>query len=127
MLIKNINTVNVAQTPQPARSANESAPKVVSATGTLSIASAEQPKNAAQQPSANELKSAVSTINKALQQSSRTLEFSVDNETKRPVVKMVDTETGELIRQIPSEETLAISRAIGQFQIQNGTLLNQKA
>ena len=66
-------------------------------------------------------------INKVLQQLSHSLEFSVDEETKRPIVKMVDTETGELIRQIPSEETLAISHAIGQLQIQNGTLLKQKA
>ncbi|QLQ02359.1 MAG: flagellar protein FlaG [Thiobacillus sp.] len=41
------------------------------------------------------------------------------------MVKMVDTSTGQLIRQFPSEETLAISRGIEQFQ--QGLLLKQKA
>lgn len=81
--------------------------------------------SAVQQPSAAQLKTAVEKINSVLRQANRNLEFSVDDETKRVVVKVVDTETGELIRQLPSEETLAISRAIGE--IQRGLLLRQKA
>jgi flagellar protein FlaG len=77
------------------------------------------------QPSAGELKAAVATINQAMQQSDRNLEFSVDTDSHRTVVKMVDTSTGELIRQYPSETTLAISRGIDQFQ--QGLLLTQKA
>ncbi|MBZ0068923.1 MAG: flagellar protein FlaG, partial [Thiobacillus sp.] len=38
---------------------------------------------------------------------------------------MLDTSTGQLIRQYPSEEALAISRGIEQFQ--QGLLLKQKA
>jgi flagellar protein FlaG len=49
----------------------------------------------------------------------------VDEDTDRLVVKLTDRETGELIRQFPSEETLAISRSIGEFQ--QGFLLKQKA
>jgi len=81
--------------------------------------------NAPLQPSIAELKSAVATINQAMQQSGRNLEFSVDTDTNRTVVKMVDTSTGELIRQFPSEATLAISRGIEQLQ--QGLLLKQKA
>jgi flagellar protein FlaG len=81
--------------------------------------------NVPQQPSAAELKSAVEMLNKAMQQSNQNLEFSVDTDTKKVVVKMVDTSTGQLIRQFPSEETLAISRGIEQFQ--QGLLLKQKA
>ena len=77
------------------------------------------------QASVEELKSAVAAINKAMQQSNQTLEFSVDTDSQRTVVKMVDTSTGELIRQYPSEATLAISREIEQFQ--QGLLLKQKA
>jgi flagellar protein FlaG len=72
-----------------------------------------------------ELKSAVATINQAMRQSNHSLEFSVDSDTHRTVVKMVDTGTGELIRQFPSETALAISRGIDQFQ--QGLLLKQKA
>lgn len=80
---------------------------------------------APQQPSAEELNTAVATLNKAMQQSNQNLEFSVDTDTKKVVVKMVDTSTGKLIRQFPSEETLAISRGIEQLQ--QGLLLKQKA
>ncbi len=36
------------------------------------------------------------------------LRFEVDNESKETIVRIIDNETGELIRQIPSEEMLAI-------------------
>lgn len=76
-----------------------------------------------QPPSSAQLEKAVSHINQVLRQANRNLEFSVDDETKRVIVKVVDTETGELIRQLPSEETLAISRAIDT--VQKGLLLKQ--
>ncbi|MBT9540485.1 flagellar protein FlaG [Thiobacillus sp.] len=80
---------------------------------------------AARQPSSEELNTAVAAINQAMQQSNQSLEFSVDTNTNRTVVKMVDTSTGELIRQFPSESVLAISRGIEEFQ--QGLLLTQKA
>jgi len=80
---------------------------------------------AQQQPSPEQVKTAVEQLNKAMRQSSRNLEFSVDESTNRVVVRMTDATTGEVIRQIPSEETLAIARAIGDFQ--QGLLLSQKA
>lgn len=83
------------------------------------------PAAAPQQPSAAALNSAVAALNQAMQQSGRNLEFSVDSDTQKTVVKMVDTSTGELIRQFPTEEILAISRGIEQFQ--QGQLLKQKA
>jgi flagellar protein FlaG len=39
-------------------------------------------------------------------------------------VRVVDTVTGEVIRQVPSEELLAISRSIDKLQ---GLLLRQEA
>jgi len=77
----------------------------------------------AQQVSSEQLKKAVDEINRAMQQSNRSLQFSMDAGTV--VVRMTDSETGEVIRQIPSEETLAIARSIGD--IQQGLLLKQKA
>ncbi|OYW37729.1 MAG: hypothetical protein B7Z35_09270 [Hydrogenophilales bacterium 12-61-10] len=78
-----------------------------------------------EQPSPETLTSAVAAINQAMQQSNQSLQFSVDSNTNRTVVKMVDTSTGELIRQFPSESVLAISRGIEEFQ--QGLLLTQKA
>ena len=84
-----------------------------------------QPSAVPSQPSAEQLKNAVDVINQVLQQSNHSIEFSVDSDTQTPIVKLVDTETGELLRQYPSEQTLAISQAIGDFQ--QGLLLTQKA
>ncbi|MFH1819709.1 MAG: flagellar protein FlaG [Pseudomonadota bacterium] len=117
MIIQNTPLMN--QAALPAARAHSVAPtesKVVADT---------QANNVPRQPSAAELKTAVETLNKAMQQSNQNLEFSVDTDTKKVVVKMVDTSTGQLIRQFPSEETLAISRGIEQFQ--QGLLLKQKA
>lgn len=80
---------------------------------------------AAKQASVEQLQRAAEVVNKTLRQSSRNLEFRLDEQTNRVVVKLTDTETGEVIRQIPSDEMLAISRAIGEFQ--QGLLLRQKA
>lgn len=71
------------------------------------------------------LKDAVTALNNAMQQSNQSLEFSVDANSKKTVVKMVDTRTGELIRQFPSETVLAISRGIDEFQ--HGQLLTNQA
>lgn len=64
------------------------------------------------QPTLEELKSVVSKINLALQQTRNNLEFSIDTDANQTVVKLVDTSTGQLIRQFPSEATLALSRSI---------------
>ena len=80
---------------------------------------------ARQQASSEELKTAVDGINRVMRQSSRNLEFRLDADTNLVVVKLMDTETGEVIRQMPSEETLAIARSIGEFQ--QGLLLKQRA
>lgn len=81
------------------------------------------------QPSSEQLKQATDTINQVMRQPNQSLEFefkfSVDTDTKKPIVRVVDTKTGELIRQIPSEETLAIARSIDQFQ-KKSLLLSQK-
>jgi flagellar protein FlaG len=42
----------------------------------------------------------------------RNLQFSVDEDSGRSVIRVVNAETQELVRQIPSEEALRISRVI---------------
>lgn len=135
MLIQ--NTSNMAQAALPARLAGNGAPDAAPPAppdaGAKPAALPELPDTAVKQaaqateqrPSAAQLQNVVDGINKALKQSNKNLEFSVDADTKKSIVKVVDTETGDLIRQFPSEEALAISRAIDQMQ--QGLLLKQKA
>lgn len=77
--------------------------------------------------SADELQHAASVINQVMRQANSSLQFSVDTETNTPVVRLVDTNTGELIRQIPSEEALAISQSIDQALQRQGLLCKQVA
>ncbi|MBI3222648.1 MAG: flagellar protein FlaG [Nitrosomonadales bacterium] len=128
-------TPNVSSTTQaspPARLASDGAPVVVVATHSNVEASPSAPAESAAktakadaQPSPAELKQAVDSLNRTLKQNNKNLEFSVDNDTKKVLVKLVDTETGDVIREFPSKEALAIARSIDQFQ--QGLLLKQQA
>ena len=57
-----------------------------------------------------QVETAVSQISDFVQNFQRDLVFSVDRDSDRLVVKVVDSETQEVIRQIPSEEMLRIAR-----------------
>ncbi len=77
------------------------------------------------EPSGADIKAAMEQLQKAVQStSSPNLNFSVDKGTGKTVVRVTDRESGELIRQIPSEELLQIARSIDKMQ---GMLLKQKA
>ncbi len=56
------------------------------------------------------LEKVVSQLNAYIQNTQRDVDFSVDDSTGRVVVRVIDSESEEVIRQIPSEEMLAISR-----------------
>ncbi|MGA7594606.1 MAG: flagellar protein FlaG [Gallionella sp.] len=82
------------------------------------VAQAAQPGNA-------QLQSAVDKLNQAMLAANTGVEFAIDQDSKRTVVKVVDTQTGDTIRQLPSKELIAIGQSIDQFQ--KGMLLKQKA
>ncbi len=67
---------------------------------------------------------AVRDINTYLQKVQRNLEFSVDKETNRVVVKVIDAESGEVVRQIPAESVLAMARDLRK---EKGLLFAQRA
>ena len=113
-----IQQTGAGQTGHVARQVSEDLPRVVADT-TKSVASA------VREPSSQQLQAAVGVINRAMQVSNHNLEFSVDPTTKEPVVQVVDTDTGDVIRQIPSKEALAIAASIDEF-MQRGLLLKQK-
>lgn len=52
------------------------------------------------------------------------LDFSIDDSSGKVIVKVTDAATGEMVRQIPSEEMLDIARSIDKMQ---GLLLKEKA
>lgn len=50
--------------------------------------------------------------NQVLAQKGSELAFEFDDELGRVIAKLIDTQTREVIRQVPSEELLAIARAL---------------
>ena len=59
---------------------------------------------------------AVSQINVIVQSIQRDLSFNLDEESGQTIIRVVDSESGELIRQIPSEEALAIALQLRDLQ-----------
>ena len=59
---------------------------------------------------------ALERVNDMLRPMARGLTFDRDRETGETVVRVVDTHTNEVLRQIPSEDALAIARALDRLQ-----------
>ncbi len=68
--------------------------------------------NASQPVKSQLTEEVVNELNDAILGVRRELRFSIDEDSGRAVVQVMDSETGEMIRQLPSEEILAVSRHI---------------
>jgi flagellar protein FlaG len=80
--------------------------------------------NETSQPAREAVAKAAADLQEFVKSMGRNLNFSVDETTGYHVVKVVNPDTGELIRQLPSEELLKISR---DFQRLNNVLVSQRA
>lgn len=78
----------------------------------------------AKTPDMDEVNEAVKQLNNAMKMLSQGLEFSVDEDVHKVVVKVVDQQTGDVIRQMPTKEALEIAKALDRVQ---GLLVKQKA
>lgn len=58
---------------------------------------------------APELQNAVDTVRSAATDMQRRLQFSVDEDSGRTIITVIDRESGKIIRQIPPEELLQIA------------------
>lgn len=67
---------------------------------------------AADRAASDEVRRAMAEANRQLVQKGRELTFEFDEDAQRVIVRLVDTRTREVLRQIPSEEALAIARAL---------------
>jgi flagellar protein FlaG len=70
-----------------------------------------------------ELQEAVGAANEKLLQRGQKLDIGVDEESGTIVIRVSDQKTGEMIRQMPSEEALRITRSIDRL---TGILVDQK-
>ncbi|SFG57021.1 flagellar protein FlaG [Duganella sp. CF458] len=63
-------------------------------------------------PSKKDVEEAVAKLNKSVQDRAQGLEFSIDDDSQRTIVKVIDQSTKEVLRQIPTPEALQIAKAI---------------
>lgn len=125
MAVQNLGNFG-GTTPQPApvpgNTARPAAPQRDAVAVELPQASPPPP---AQQPSREQIKQAVEEMRKSISQvASNNLQFSIDDETGQTIVRVTDQKTGELIRQIPSEELVELAKSLDRMQ---GMLLRQQA
>lgn len=75
-------------------------------------------------PTTQEVQEAVNEMVKVVQPKANNLQFSIDQSTGKTIVRVTDSSTGDLVRQIPSEEVLDIAKNIERMQ---SLLMRQKA
>jgi len=75
-------------------------------------------------PTEEVIAKAAAQIQNFVQQMGRNLSFSIDETTGYNVVQVINPETNEVIRQLPSEELLKIAKSMEQL---NSVLINQRA
>lgn len=80
------------------------------------VPQAEQAPQEGQSVDKQQLAEAVSHLNSYVQNHRRNLEFNIDESSGKTVVKVIDAETDEVIRQIPNENALHMA----QFLRENG-------
>lgn len=76
------------------------------------------------EPSREDVSNAVKKLNESMLGSAQSLEFSIDEDTKDIVVKVIDQDTKEVVRQMPSKEALEIAKSLDKMR---GLLINQTA
>jgi flagellar protein FlaG len=119
MSIQSLNG-SPGSTPQPAQTRGSPAP---AAEPTVKLPAAPVKQSAAPLPQKH-VEQAIERLKAAMPAKASALTFSLDDKTGSTIVRIVDSETGDLIRQIPSKELVEIAHALDKAQ---GKLLNQKA
>ena len=106
-----------------ARLSSSSAPAAAGATpsvpGTSGKGSTGTPASgdpAAKPADSRELQSAVDSANEAVQKMATNLKFETDQSTGTTVVRVIDSETQKVLRQMPSEEMLSLAKAMDRMR-----------
>lgn len=77
------------------------------------------------EPQEAELANALTQLRQAIElKAPNELEFTVDKETGRTIIRIVDSKTGDVLRQIPPRELIEIAKSIDRMQ---GLLVHQEA
>lgn len=124
----NINqTANTGKAPASVETAAIESPTAKKAVAaelkTAAAPAAAQAEAAKSGPPKEEVKKSVDAINRFLQANDQ-LKFSVDQDSGKQLVQLVDTQTKVVLRQFPSVEALAIAKNLDRMQ---GVFINSEA
>lgn len=113
--------VTTTQSPAPARTSSQfvqlDTPKVSDTDGqALPQQGQALPQSGENSVESADLQQAISQINTFVQSVKRDLSFSLDVTSGRTVIKVIDSDSGTLVRQIPSEEVLALANYLQDVQ-----------
>lgn len=122
-LLSNLSPLT-PQTQQSLQPANNAQQAPVPTQTTSAVGAVGKSENSSQQADVTKkqpvdekaLNSAVDHLNDTAKLFNTQLQFTVDKATGRHVVKVTDSATNEVIRQIPSEDVLRLSKAIDDFK-----------
>ncbi|OKY24705.1 flagellar protein FlaG [Thalassotalea sp. PP2-459] len=77
-----------------------------------------------------EIKTALDEISEFMQLYNRNVNFSMDEESEKTVIKVFDTESNELIKQFPSDELIELAQKIKglrqDIDLKSGIFLDEK-
>lgn len=135
MNIQSINGTVSLTTPAPSSANGEPATAKNSSQSVLAVSQSSAPlttqfvnasdsADKSRQPDREELQDAARRISDFVSPLNDSIQFSVDDKSGRMVIKVIDSQTDEVLRQIPSEEALSIASALDKLQ---GLLIKSQA
>lgn len=78
----------------------------------------------------SQIETAFNQVSEFVQTQNRLLNFSFDEDSNRSIIKVTDSDSGEVIRQIPSEDVLKLAERINELRTDAGeaigVLINRK-
>ena len=83
-----------------------------------------EPQSSGSEVNKKELDQALARVREVFQKADSRMEFSVDPDLGRVIVKIMDGESGTVIRQIPQQEVLDLAKSL---ETPTGLLLHHKA
>lgn len=113
-------TANAQQPVSLLKTNSDERQSVAAASGSNSPPETTETQEPAKQVSEEKVREVVEELNNHAQSINRDLHFSVDDDSGRTVIKVFNSETAELVRQIPSEEVIKLSETIRE-SIEGGT------
>lgn len=123
-------SVNPNQPPVPLPGTGAAAVEREAATQPVALETTDRQAQEIERPSVSEVVQAAQDLSEYLSSAARSLQINVDGELESPIVTVLDTETEEVVRQIPSEELVALARFAAQqtadANVVSGVLINKE-